>query len=403
MAEAGSVGRVAETAWIRHFSGLARPGPTDSRYRRCSSRSSTRTAASRTSRSAATPATASGSRRSRSRSPRRRPCSCSTSTPRRACWPDDVRVRHLLSHTSGFDSELGGPGALRRRRRRARARPSRSFPACAGSLGVGRGLLVRELGLLARRLADRAGRRHDLRGGGHRARPAPAGLSSTDFGEPSLAGTGADAARTPYPRARRPSGGLVSHAADVAALRALAARERRGRRSCDSLRRLWPAASVYGFGFAGERVGGVEVWGHAGSYGGFQSALLLVPGARRRVRRADEQRHGQAGAARDRGSVARARARRAARRPADGRACTRRPRRLHRRLREQRARPRPSRWAAAGCSSSFGGGDEPVEVTARAVGPATVRDRRRRLRPRLVRLPAPGAGPLRQRARSTRV
>ena len=34
---------------------------------------------------------------------------------------------------------------------------------------------------------------------------------------------------------------------------------------------------MYGYGFAGERVGGVDVWGHPGSFGGFQSSFLLVP------------------------------------------------------------------------------------------------------------------------------
>jgi CubicO group peptidase (beta-lactamase class C family) len=38
-----------------------------------------------------------------------------------------------------------------------------------------------------------------------------------------------------------------------------------------------PTAGVYGYGFDGQRVGGVDVWGHSGSYGGFQSSFLLVP------------------------------------------------------------------------------------------------------------------------------
>ena len=38
-----------------------------------------------------------------------------------------------------------------------------------------------------------------------------------------------------------------------------------------------PTAGVYGLGLFGERVGGVEVWGHSGSWGGSQSSLLLVP------------------------------------------------------------------------------------------------------------------------------
>jgi hypothetical protein len=38
-----------------------------------------------------------------------------------------------------------------------------------------------------------------------------------------------------------------------------------------------PPARVYGLGLFGERVGGVEVWGHGGSWGGFRSSLLVVP------------------------------------------------------------------------------------------------------------------------------
>jgi hypothetical protein len=38
-----------------------------------------------------------------------------------------------------------------------------------------------------------------------------------------------------------------------------------------------PTSGVYGLGLGGERVGGVEVWGHGGSYGGFQSSFRVVP------------------------------------------------------------------------------------------------------------------------------
>jgi CubicO group peptidase (beta-lactamase class C family) len=38
-----------------------------------------------------------------------------------------------------------------------------------------------------------------------------------------------------------------------------------------------PPAGVYGLGLFGERVDGVEVWGHGGSWGGFQTSLLVVP------------------------------------------------------------------------------------------------------------------------------
>jgi hypothetical protein len=38
-----------------------------------------------------------------------------------------------------------------------------------------------------------------------------------------------------------------------------------------------PIGGVYGLGLFGERVGGVEVWGHSGSWGGYQSSFLVVP------------------------------------------------------------------------------------------------------------------------------
>jgi hypothetical protein len=38
-----------------------------------------------------------------------------------------------------------------------------------------------------------------------------------------------------------------------------------------------PAEGVYGLGLAGMRIGDVEVWGHPGNYGGFNSSLLVVP------------------------------------------------------------------------------------------------------------------------------
>jgi CubicO group peptidase (beta-lactamase class C family) len=38
-----------------------------------------------------------------------------------------------------------------------------------------------------------------------------------------------------------------------------------------------PTAGVYGLGLSGERVAGVEVWGHRGSWGGCQSSLLVIP------------------------------------------------------------------------------------------------------------------------------
>jgi hypothetical protein len=100
----------------------------------------------------------------------------------------------------------------------------------------------------------------------------PAGLEATSFGLPDVAGTGADARDGAYPRARRPSGGLVSNVGDLL---------RFGRRLVGEPRlRIVhgkPTGGVYGLGLFGERVGGVEVWGHSGSWGGSQSSLLFVP------------------------------------------------------------------------------------------------------------------------------
>ena len=190
-------------------------------------------------------------------------------------WPADVRVRHLLSHTSGYDCERGDLAALRRRRRRARRRRG----GAAGGAALRRrraGLVVREHRLLAGRALCGRARRVDLRGGARGAgRCGPAGLEATSFGEPELAGTGPDALPGPYPRARRPSGGLVSNVPDLLRF----GRWHLARPEAARLRVVHgkPIGGVYGLGLFGERVGGVEVWGHGGSYGGFQSSLLLVP------------------------------------------------------------------------------------------------------------------------------
>ncbi len=188
-------------------------------------------------------------------------------------WPADVRVRHLLSHTSGYDCELANVSqtlfeteadpleaqldALRHVRRWL------PVEQCWSYANTGYWLA----GSLAARAAnssyEEALQTHVL---------APAGLEATSFEAPDLPGTGPDAATAPYPRARRPSGGLISNVPDLL---------RFGRRLLPE-RRLQiplgkPPGGVYGLGLWGERVGGVEVWGHSGSWGGYQSSLLLVP------------------------------------------------------------------------------------------------------------------------------
>jgi CubicO group peptidase (beta-lactamase class C family) len=190
-------------------------------------------------------------------------------------WPDDVRVRHLLAHTSGFDSALPGGNArfgdgddalfrcvaeLPSARRFVRADDIWSY-ASSGYWLVGH---------LA---AQRADAPFEAALAGHVLQPAA--LESTSFAEPDLLGTGRDVPPPPYPRARRPSGGLTStvddllrfarsHLADPASARMRVVHGK-------------PVGGVYGLGLHGERVGAVDVWGHSGSYGGFQSSLLTIP------------------------------------------------------------------------------------------------------------------------------
>jgi D-alanyl-D-alanine carboxypeptidase len=189
-------------------------------------------------------------------------------------WPDDVRVRHLLSHMSGFDCELGdeirfgdGDDAL--------GAAVAELDSVVRLVGTDTAWSYSNTGYwlagwLAAQVADAtfedALRQHVL---------APAGMANAGFDDPDLVGTGRGASSAPYPRSRRPSGGLVTDVADVIRFGrwqltepwAAVLRRTHGR----------PVSGVYGLGLAGERVGGVEVWGHSGSNFGFQSSLLLVP------------------------------------------------------------------------------------------------------------------------------
>lgn len=186
-------------------------------------------------------------------------------------WAPDVRVRHLLAHTSGYDGEHGdlarfgvGDDALEA--------VVRELPGLRRRVGVDECWSYSNAGYwLAGRLCAEAARTTFEEALLERI-VRPAGLESTSFGPADVEGTGPDAIATPYPRARRPSGGLASNVADLL---------RFGRRllAAPGLRvvRGKPPAGVYGLGLFGERVGGVDVWGHGGSWGGYQSSLLLVP------------------------------------------------------------------------------------------------------------------------------
>ena len=191
-------------------------------------------------------------------------------------WPADVRVRHLLSHTSGYDGEL-----VERDLSRFGTGDDALGAAVAALPGVKRFLGVEQVWsyantgfwLAGHLSAEAAGTTYEAAVEERVLRPA--GLEATSFGEPTLAGTGSDAGSGPYPRARRPSGGLASTVGDLLRLGRffLAQREAARMRIVDGK----PNGGVYGLGLFGERVAGREVWGHSGAYDGFRSSLLFVP------------------------------------------------------------------------------------------------------------------------------
>lgn len=189
-------------------------------------------------------------------------------------WPPDVRARHLLSHTSGFDGECGdlarfgdGDDAL--------SAVVAELPSVRRWLGVEQAWSYSNAGywLVGAMCAERAGSTFEDALTARILRPL--GLEATSFGEPDVPGTGPGAEPGPYPRARRPSGGLVSTVADLLQFgrHHLAAPDARRMQIVHGK----PADGVYGLGLDGMRVDGVEVWGHPGSYGGFNSSLLVVP------------------------------------------------------------------------------------------------------------------------------
>jgi CubicO group peptidase (beta-lactamase class C family) len=190
-------------------------------------------------------------------------------------WPPDVRVRHLLSHTSGFDCELGdltrfgdGDDAV--------GAVIAELPTVRRWVGVEQAWSYSNAGYwLAGWLCAQAADSTYEQALGERIL-GPLGLEATAFdGAPDVPGTGRYAEEEPYPRPRRPSGGLISNVADLLRF----ARHHLATPSSARMRIVHgrPSGGVYGLGLSGERVAGVDIWGHAGSYGGYQSQLLLVP------------------------------------------------------------------------------------------------------------------------------
>lgn len=189
-------------------------------------------------------------------------------------WPPDVRVRHLLSHTSGFDGDAGDLGRFGDDDGALEAVVA-ELPKIRRFVGVEQAWSYANTGywLAGLMSARRAGSSYESALADRVLRPA--GLEATSFGEPGLEGSGPDVQAGPYPRARRPSGGLVSNVPDLLRFGSwLLTRPEFARMRVVHGK---PTAGVYGLGLSGERLAGAEVWGHRGSWGGFQSSLLLIP------------------------------------------------------------------------------------------------------------------------------
>jgi len=191
-------------------------------------------------------------------------------------WPDDVRVRHLLSHTSGFDCELADRDYARfGQGDDALGRCIAELPSVKRLFDIEEVWSYANTGywLAGELSARRAGTSFEDALSDHVLRPA--GLEATSFDEPDLEGFGANVPPTPYPRARRPSGGLVSTVEEV--LRFAAWHLERPESAVQRVVAGTPVGGVYGYGLFGEHVAGVEVWGHPGSYGGFEASFLTIP------------------------------------------------------------------------------------------------------------------------------
>jgi len=186
----------------------------------------------------------------------------------------DVTVRHLLAHLGGFESEAGdlarfgdGDDALTRLatellRQRQIVPPGELWSYCNAGYW-----------LLGWFLAQRAGSTFEdaltdwvLR---------PLGLSSTGFCPPEATGHDPEPVVDAYPRARRPSGGLVSNVVDLLEFARFHVEEPETAILREPV--VPTTHGHYGFGFALERAGELELWGHNGTYRGFESRFLLEP------------------------------------------------------------------------------------------------------------------------------
>jgi CubicO group peptidase (beta-lactamase class C family) len=196
---------------------------------------------------------------------------------------DNITIRHLLAHLGGFEGELGdlarfgdGEDAL--------ARVVAELPGQSQIVDPGRIWSYCNAGYWAvgHVCAELLGTTYEHALGERVLRPL--GLSRTSFDEPEARGhiqpqLGAanhePAPAVPYPRARRPSGGVVSTAPDLLRFAAEHLRDR-GLQHLRQAEAETPAGA-YGLGWGLERIEGLDIWAHDGAYGGFQTTLALLP------------------------------------------------------------------------------------------------------------------------------
>ena len=199
---------------------------------------------------------------------------------------EGVTLAHLLSHTAGFAGEAGDLARFGDDDR-ALARVVAELPGQRRLVAPGEAWSYCNAGWWAAGLvcAQAAGTTYEE---ALRSRVlAPLGLDATGFGEPESRGhhqprpgerVHEPTPPVPYPRARRPGGGLVSSAEDLLRFAVFQLDDPRvaGMREP----RATTPAGAYGLGWFCERIGDEEVWSHLGTYGCFQTLLALVPGRR---------------------------------------------------------------------------------------------------------------------------
>ena len=197
---------------------------------------------------------------------------------------EGLTPQHLLSHLGGFEGECGDLARF--------GEADDALPRLVAELARQPQLVPLDevwsycnagFWLLGQLLADRAGGTYEQTLADWVLNPL--GLTRTGFGAPEATGhlqvAPGSAEHEPvgdgYPRARNASGGLVSSVGDLLEFAAF----HLGEQDTEVLRRpvVDTPGGDYGFGFWLERVGDHELWGHTGSYGGFESRLVLEPGS----------------------------------------------------------------------------------------------------------------------------